>query len=85
MRLVGLVSIAVLDGEAWVAIGCCRDGCAFDEVEVADACRSAAREGRALTFTTPPLIVQEHKRTTYINTAMNARAGTCNKCRHHML
>ena len=51
VRLVGLESMAVLDGEAWVAIGCCCDGCAF-EVEVADACRSAATEGRALTFTT---------------------------------
>lgn len=51
VRLIGLASIAVLDGEAWVAIGCCYDGCAF-EVEVADACRSAATEGRARTFTT---------------------------------
>ena len=40
----------MLDGEAWVAIGCC-DGCAF-EVEGADACRSAASKARALTFTT---------------------------------
>lgn len=58
MRLVGLASMAVLDGEAWVAIGCRCDGCAF-EVEVADACRPAAMEDRALTFTTTCTTIQD--------------------------
>ena len=63
------------DGEAWVAIGCCCDGCAF-EVEGADACRSAAIEARALTFTTPPFVVQGHKSTTCMSMATNACADT---------
>jgi hypothetical protein len=78
-----LSSVVVLDGEAWDAIGCCCDGCAF-EVEGADACRSAAMKARALTFTTPPSIVEGDERTVCMSMTANARADTSNECKHHM-
>jgi hypothetical protein len=41
-------------------------------------------KARALTFTTPPSIVEGDERTVCMSMTVNARTDTSNECKHHM-